>query len=284
MTRPLISLERARLSVPAAAAGDERLLAVLLDAASDAVRAWCDRDFVLREYDELVDGCYGERLLLRHYPVQGVQSVRGDPLSVLEVSNTASSNQVATVTPTRVGLELFRAASATGALDLVSWASSATLTAVVSAVNALGNGWSARCSSAWAGHPSPDLFVPVADAERGAGLNAAGVWCGLRLHARPLSDYLWHPNGWLERDAASGWAAGPQAWRVRYTAGHATVPAAVQEACAVWVAELMYLTSRDPGLASLSTAGLSTQTWQRAEADPPPRARALLEPFRRRSV
>src|SRR5262249_15410659 len=93
----------------------------------------------------------------------------------------------------------------------------------------------------------------------------------------------------LRLPVAPEWLAGarrrgPQAWRVRYTAGYATVPGAVQEACALWTAELAYATSRDPALASQSAPSLSAQTWQKPDAGPPPRVQALLAPFRKRGV
>jgi hypothetical protein len=273
----MIPLERLKLTVGSAAVTDDRLLAAVGEAAADAARAWCGRDFNLAEHDEVLDGCPGERLLLRHYPLRAVQDVRGDPVAVLEVTNTGS--EVARVTATRAGLELFRVASGVSAAQAVTWAANVTLDAVADAVNLL-SGWSARCAAEWEQHPSEDLAI----GERGPGLNAAGVWAGLRLHTRVLSDYRWHASGWLEGPTEEAWLAGPGAWRVRYTAGYPAVPAAVVEAACLWAAELFHAAARDPGLASQSVVGSLSQTWRITDAGPPPRARALLEPFRRRAV
>lgn len=273
----MISLERLKLSVPSATASDERLLALLGEAAADAVCSWCNRDFALTEYDEVYDGVPSDRLLLRHYPLRGVHDVRGEPTVVLEVTSAAS--ELARVTVTRERLELFRVTSGLAAVDTVAWSDQLTLGDVADAVEALG-GWSARCVSGWEEHPSLDLAI----GERGAGLGASGVWAGLRLHTRELSDYQWHPSGWLEGPNDDAWLAGPRSWRVRYTAGYVALPAAVAEACCLWAAEFFYAATRDPALASQAVVGSVAQTWRVGESGPPPRVRVLLEPFRRRGV
>ncbi len=301
MSQSLAGLERAKLSITSASTTDDRLIEALVAAASDAARRFCGRDFALREYDELRDGSWGQQLLLRHHPVAAVASVRRSPQTVLEVTNTSSANPQARVAVTRTGLELVRVASGARTVDTsVTWASNATLSAVASAVTALGNGWSARASSTHALFPSQDLFVAPADgdADRSSGALscAGGRYAGLRLHVEELSDYHWHPSGWLEMGWASGldgrepkepdypWAGGPQEWRVQYTAGFAVVPPSVEEAVCLWAAEMFFASSRDPALASQALVGQLSQTWAHTDPAPPPRVRALLAPFRARRV
>ncbi len=283
MTQNLSSLERLRLAAAGSSSSDDRLLEGLLAACSDGVRAWCGRGFALREYDEIHDGTYAERLVLRQYPVQAVASVRGCPLAVLEVTNTTAQQARAAVT--RTGLELVRVASGVRTLDTsITWASNVTLSAVASAINALGNGWQGRALAGYASWPALDLFVPTPDdADRSAGaLACAGVWAGFRLHVEELADYLWAPSGWLERPC--GWGGGAQAWRVQYTAGYSTVPEAVQQAVCLWAAELFAACRRDPALASQALAGQLSQTFQMPEAGPPLRVQALLLTYRARRV
>ncbi len=77
-------------------------------------------------------------------------------------------------------------------------------------------------------------------------------------------------------------------FRIQYTAGYPTIPEAVQEACAGWVAERWNLTKRDPLLHSQASTVGGNPTSYVYEADtgddPPPRIVALLKPYRRITV
>jgi hypothetical protein len=164
VTRNLCSLERAKLNLPSATTSDDRTIAAVVAAASDAVRKWCRRDFTLQRYDELYDGAPSDRLLLRQYPVHAVESVRHSPQVVLEVTNTSSSNQQARVAVTRDGVELVRVASGTMTRDTsVTFSSNATMQAVATAISAVSGGWSARVSGSSTGDyglwPAQDLHV-----------------------------------------------------------------------------------------------------------------------------
>jgi hypothetical protein len=154
------------------------------------------------------------------------------------------------VAVTSTGLKLVHVASgvSTTTTTGLTWAACATLSALATAVNAVGSGWSASAVSGYGSWPSADLWCPngpTTPANAGQGMfNAKSVWAGLWLHAAELSHYEVHaPGGWLIRQGA--WAdPGPwgYAWpgtlnpyRVQYTSGYATVPESVQEACAKWV-------------------------------------------------
>lgn len=288
MTRNLCSLERAKLNLPNATTSDDRTIAALIAAASDAIRKWCRRDFALRRYDELCDGVSSDRLLLREYPVHAVESVRHSPQVVLEVTNTSSSNQQARAAVTRDGVELLRVASGTMTRDTsVTFASNATLQAVATAIAAISGGWGARAVGSSTGDyglwPAQDLYLPPS---LGDGLYSQGPfdcrarYAGFQLHVGELAGYIWSARGWLDRHAA--WEGGPGQWRVAYTAGYAELPEAIVEACAEWVSVLFEQTRRDPSLALLQIPGAVSQTWTRPPlSSPPTRAAALLAPYRR---
>lgn len=286
MSGSLINLERARANLPGAGSADERTIDAMIAACSDAIRRYCRRDFALREYDELYDGWTHGRLMLRAYPLQAVESVRGDPRVVLRLGNADAANQQARVTVTAVGLTLVRIASGVRHVDTsITWAANATLAAVAAAVNAPGNGWQAEAVAGYEAYPAQDLYRPPSsgDGTRSEGALACRTTrVGLRLHVRELTDYSWDPRGWLQRGDEGDGDDGPGAWRVQYTAGHAEVPAAVQEACACWVAELFQRTRRDPALASQAVVGSVSQTWL-ARPLPGP-VEALLTPYRRITI
>jgi hypothetical protein len=99
------------------------------------------------------------------------------------------------------------------------------------------------------------------------------------LRAIPYTDpELLHPEDLI-------WPIGINNFRVQYTAGYATIPESVQEACATWVAERWYETQRDPGVLSQSVPGTISQTWGANDPmNPPPRVRSLLAPYRRHTI
>jgi hypothetical protein len=297
----LIGLERAKLAIPDATTSDDRTIDALIAACSEAIQKYCGRHFALRSYDEILDGCPGARLLLPQYPIHAVESVRCAPTSVLEVQNTSTAvNQQARVMVTSTGLTLVRIASGVRTVDTsVTFAANATLQAVATAINVLGNGWSARVAGSSTGDyglwPSQDLYVAPSfgDAQRGEGaFDCRGVWAGLSLHVRELSGYCWDARGWLYRrdpwcdtwpggDADGVWHGGPGWWRVQYTAGHAVIPDEVQEACAGWVSALWWQSKRDPRMSHQSAAGFASSFNPEGM---PASVRTLVTPYRKRSV
>jgi hypothetical protein len=272
----MLSLDRLKLSIPSATSADDDLLTALGDAAVEAVRGWCGRDFTLTTYDALVEGGPGDRLLLRHYPVRRVDRVRGEPCPVLLVRHTGSESARANVTATALSLVSVTAGIAT--TQAVLWADNVTLQDVADADAAL-FGWEARVVPGWEAHPSADLAAGLVGDSR----YAAGTWAGLELHTREVVDYRWHAAGWLEACSEWAWLGGTRAWRVAYQAGYDPVPPAVIEAAALWAAELFYLTARDPALQHQAVTGAVSQSWSPGERTPPARVVALLEPFRRRA-
>jgi hypothetical protein len=304
----LIDIERAKRAVQAVTdSSQDPLLGVLVAAYSDAVVKHCKRDFSLRTYDELYDGNGDRRLLLRQYPIQSVQAVRYRPVTVLKVINNATStNQQARVQVTATGIRLQTVASGivTNVPDTtLSFAAYPTLAALAAAITGQGNGWSAQAvgdGNDYGGWPSADLWVAPSfgDGVQSQGaLTARGTNAELKMHTYELQGYQWDPRGWLLRAIPYTdpellhpedlvWPVGVNNFRVQYTAGYGTVPEAVQEACALWVAEAYYQSTRDPALASQAIPGQITQAWL-TPADPqnpPARVARLLAPYRRHSV
>jgi hypothetical protein len=295
----------------------DAIVAVLITALSDAIEKYCRRRFLSHAFDELYNGSGERRLLLRQYPLQSVQSVRYRPVTVAKVINNATNqNQQARVWVTSSGLQCSRVASGVAVTEtLLTFADYPTLSAQMTAVTALGNGWQGQVvgdAGAPVGQqgdyglwPSSDLYVPgsYGDPLEGAGvqqsqgaLSARGAFAELKLHTYELQGYQWDARGWLLRAIPYTdpellhpedlvFPVGINNFRVQYTAGFSTVPEAVQEACARWVAIAYNRTQRDPALASQAVSGALSQTWRlELDSQPPPQVRALLAPYRRFSV
>ena len=275
----LITRERALRSIDnrTLASGEDKIVDALIAAASNGVRRYCRREFVAKEHDELYAGTQSPCLSLREFPIVSVDRVAFDPTTVLRIANTSSANQRATVKVTDTGLTLVRVASGTTTTDAgATFAANTTLGAVQTAINALGNGWSATIPDAnYSDWPSADLR-----ALQGA-LSCKAVAAELRLHIQELSDFdIDAQHGVLLRRAGV-WFGGEQYWRIVYTAGFESVPEDVQEACAQWTAALFWQTKRDPGLTQEAIPGAVSRSAMHAI---PSQITALLRPYRRYSV
>jgi hypothetical protein len=286
---------------------ENNLVDALVSAVSAQIVKYCNRDFNSKSYDELYGGSGEGRLLLRQYPIQSVESVRYRPVTVLKITNTVAANVQARVSVTSTGLKLVRVNAGVKTTDTsVTFAGNVSLTALAGAVNALGSGWSAQVvgdATNYGGWPSADLYWPSSYGDGVGGQGAlqcvAGSFAELKMHTYELSGYQWDPRGWLLRAIPYTdpellhpedlvWPVGINNFRIQYTAGYTTVPQAVAEACAEWVAALFWLTKRDPQIAH--SLGSSTGTTYDALSTapgwgkPPGRVQTLLAPFRRLSI
>jgi hypothetical protein len=300
--KDLITLARAYQALQGVT-GQDSLLSTLITGASDAIEKYCRRDFTSKSYDELYSGTGDRRLMLRQYPVQAVTSVRYRPVTVLKVINNATAqNQQARAQVTSTGLQLWRMASGTAVTEtLLTWAAYPTLTQLANAVTALGNGWSAQVvgdGNDYGSWPSADLYVSPAYGQgttSQGNLTARGAYAELKMHTLELQGYQWDVRGWLLRAIPYTdpellhpedliWPVGVNNFRVQHTAGYTTVPEAVQEACAEWVAVLFYNAQRDSSLHAQDVQGIVKQVWQMArgtDLKPPANVARLLAPFRR---
>ncbi len=303
--RDLITLARAYQNLQGVSSVDA-LLQTLLTAASDAIQKWCRRDFVSTSYDELYSGNGRRELILRQYPVVSVESVRYRVATVLKITNTDPANVQARVSVTNTGLKLVRVNAGAKSTDTsVNFAGNATLAALAAAVIALGHGWSAQTvgdSTNYGSWPSADLYWPPSfptfeggSSGQGALQCVAGSFAELRMHTYELAGCQWDSRGWLLRAIPYSdpelqhpedlvWPAGINNLRIQYTAGYATIPEAIQEACAEWTAALYWQCGRDPMLTNQLTTGGAASGWKGTPGQPPDHVLALLMPYRRLTI
>ena len=302
--KDLITLDRAYLNLQGVT-GVDNLVQALVTAASDGIQKYCKRDFYVRAYDELYNGTGNKQLMLRQYPIQSVQSVRYRPVTVLKIINTFTSNQQARVQVTSTGLTLTRVASGVITTNTLTFAGNVTLQALVTAINVLGNGWSAQIVGDQAGDyglwPSADLYLPPSwgDGTTSQGnLTARGQNAELKMHTYELAGYQFDPRGWLLRAIPYTdpellhpedivWPPGINNFRIQYTAGYTTIPESVQQACAEWVEYLYYETLRNPNILSTAvapTGGTATSTSYAALDSPPTNVTNFLRPYRRQTI
>ena len=239
----LITLARAKRAFAVPPAAYDSTLQELILAASAAIERHCNRQFASATFDELYDGPGGFTLLLNQFPIIDVLRIAACPDAVMTVMNSDDgTNSRASVRVTSTGVTLTRVAAGIESSSSVTFAAAATLTALAAAINALGSSWSAEVSTEYAGWPSADL-LPMGPKP------CLAAWVGLDA----MTDELTQDGQDLMMGlvaCSEGFAAGRQNIRVKYTAGYATVPEDVQQACAMAVADAFHRLERDGNLNS----------------------------------
>ncbi len=193
-------------------AGDpSQVVSSIKDSVEEFVTQYCSRTFEETSYRlERYDGNGCRILRLDNYPVTAVDRVSIWTLDMISVKNS-NATSTASVSVTTTGLRLVL----DGVVDsTITFASNATMSAVVTAINALGNGWEAKLnSSTYANFKSTEL-IPV------YGLSAIDDnWVYLRKTDTPLDDF----DVLLERGQIarySEWPFGNRNIYVDYTAGY----------------------------------------------------------------
>jgi hypothetical protein len=199
-------------------------LTTLLGAVSRAVEFYCDRKFIAESVIEYHDGADAWRkgfVSLRNSPVTAISRVSACPEVVMTVRNTSTSVQRATVTVTSTGVTLSRTASAVTTSNTLLFADYATLTLMAAAITAVGNGWTASVLGEYGDYASGDLVYV-----QGA-LNAKTADAELLMHTFEPQYRLATSD--TVATLFGHFMPGFQTVEVRYTAGYATIPDAVQQ-------------------------------------------------------
>ncbi len=231
-----------------------------ISAASRAIRRYLARDIVLTTYDECYDGNGYSTLILRQYPlVCPLARLATGPTTVLTVANTdRATNQRAGAALTTTGdadagltvtgITLTRTTSGVVLTDaLTLFSDYPTVQAVADHVNTLGNGWSATVAAGYGLWGTAELRAIQGSSNA---LTSGGA--AFRVHTTDLSNFTVNErsgvvtlgSGYYSYDpgfAAMGFGinsvflVGRQNVRVQYTAGYATIPEDLQQACLVTV-------------------------------------------------
>lgn len=270
----LITLNRAKMSLPNVTSADDSKIAAMISSASKAIESHLNRSILSASRDERHDGDGSGVLQLRHFPVTLVTRIAAARSSALRITNTSSSNQRATVSVTSTGLRFVSVASGVATTDTsITWASNVTVQAVANAVDALGNGWDAEVLGDFALWPSADLV-----AIQGALSVAGSSHAELQLYDDELTDVVVNDE---TGELIGYFPKGQQNIRVQYTAGYAVTPEDIQEACAQLVAHFWNLSKRD---GALDAERLGDYSYQLADPEKygyaiPNGVRRLLAPY-----
>lgn len=236
--RSLASVATAVGYLPDLAQNKQDALPHALAAATRAIEAYVQRPLVLDSYDHFVRPQNTSRLRLRARPVVELTRCASGLNSAVQVTNTtatAATVNFVTTNPASLGVKslVFTSTlSGVATTQTITVASYGTISLLTSAINALGNGWSATTASTVSDQASSEIIgTPGArDARTGT--------VDLFIASQPLSQYWLDPDhGTVEINqgfAGNGLVGNPRLeradsrnWgiRVTYRAGYAYLKA-----------------------------------------------------------
>lgn len=194
---------------------ETKIISAIQNGAEKAIKNYCNRDLESTVYSEYYDGDGEQYLQLDNYPITALTRVAKGRRSAIRVKNTS------TYTSATVGVD------STGGLILtkddtsdstVTFAAYTTISAMVTAINALGSGWSAVIeSSDYTSFKSTELVEMYGKSAIDSN------WVYLDMPDQAIDDFeVKTATGELYR--LGGWESGNNNIFVKYTAGFATIP------------------------------------------------------------
>lgn len=211
-------------------------------AANDMIERRCDQTFASTSYALWVDGPGDEYLSLEHVPVIRINRVCNSFQNGIRISNTSSDMTAAVVSINdgEMNLQVFGGANESS--SQITLSSYATLALLAAAIVALGDGWAATVEQ----EEQPKALRPVQIFLRNSDDSSI-----LEIPDDATECVLQdRRTGLLHR--AGGWSSGAQTVYVDYTAGYATIPAALTNVANKVAADILARGKRDGGLQSES--------------------------------
>lgn len=237
------------------------------------VNGYCNRTFEDATYKEFYNGTGMSQLVLRQSPINSIARVSLGSQNVMMIKNTNEyTSAVVSVTDTNLVLAVDGGASTS-----LAFATYATLSSLIAAVNAVGGGWFAELSSNdYATFKSQYLF------KSGGKEVINSQWMNLIAPYMVLIEYDdIHPTAPII-NRRNGWPKGNRNIYIEYNAGYTTVPADLQYAVKI-LAKAAYAKHQECtfGVGSYSIAGVSKAFEGIGVSSMPNEAKMILDRHRR---
>ena len=218
----------------------------LINRSSSTIENYCERKFLSRKYRlERYDGDGEEYLFLEQRPIRGINTISlGTKVALtVECDATDAVHASIDITSDRVTINQI-GGTPTGSSDVL-FSTYLTVSAVAAKIAGYA-GWDVDVTTGEGSHLSSDL------------LDVYGVYCldqtvDLELPNVPINDFTVYKEGGKQLGIVYrnvGWNEGSLNVIITYTAGYATTPYDVQQACLQMVATTYNQSKRDLGLKS----------------------------------
>jgi hypothetical protein len=258
MTIQYVPVSRVQEILPAALANcaNNSALTDIVNATCDFVDRYCNVQsggFSVQTYDELYNGTGTKQLFLKQIPILNINRISYTQVPALWIRNNDSDMGARALVQinatlsgsqfTSTGITLTYIKSATTTTNTLTWTSYPTVTALVNAINALGNNWQAGVQGGFGTWSTSDLRGT--QGSFGCRITTSYLW----IHWQDLPAYRVNEiTGEIYSDF--GFNRGVYNWRVGYQAGYATLPNDLAQAIAELAAAAYLMQTVNPNLQS----------------------------------
>jgi hypothetical protein len=269
-----------RASIPNGSLLSDAVVSSLLSAADAAAKSWMRRVIESASYTERLKAArVGDDMFVAEFPVTAVTSVNIADSEALDIWNAGAAR--ATVSVKEAGIELREFYSGSWTTTSLTFADYATLSSLVTAIQAVSGGrWDAELSTESLGtEPSEEIGVlygpvDVSDSKHQTLYLLDGV-------VRTEWDYEAGSFQFTECGASEG-----ESVLVKYTGGYSTVPSDISRGVALLAAEIY---AKDKIIGTLRMEQLGDYRYETQDADKGPMIwteaiRRMLSPYMRRVV
>lgn len=189
---------------------ETKIISTIQNSVEKWVENYCHKDFETTGHSEYYSGDGNSYLQLNHYPITALTRVAVGRRTAIRVTNTLTATS-ATISVNSTGLVLTKDDTSD---STITFAIYTTMSAVVSAINALGNGWSATIeNSDYNSFKSSELVEMYGK----SAIDSNYVY--LDMPEKAIDDFEVYPdNG--EIYMLDGWPSGHRNIFVKYTAGY----------------------------------------------------------------
>jgi len=223
-TGALTTLANVLTYIGQASGDDDALITALIARATSAMEAYCGRTFTSTTYRQIYDGTGGPNLWVNQTPITAIQLLATGRMGAVSITNvnTDAWNAYANVDVTN--LELVVNGGTNDGTDTLTLATY-TLTTLVTAINALGTGWTAVLLDSTKATWEAAELLPV------GGIGALDPdLTYLEVPNEIKTDFSFEgPSGRVH--SHSMFPLGTDNIIIRYTAGEATTPADLEQIC-----------------------------------------------------
>jgi hypothetical protein len=220
---------------------DDARLEILIDAASDRIESYCGRKFASRDYSEEYNGDGHERLRLWQGPLTAVGRVCIGRVDAIEIKGTGTAVYDASVATTSTTLTMVLRAATGNTTSTRLFADYVTLTLLTAAATAE-TGWTATLRHTDGNWASADIIQVGAQHCLSPDSATVEVW----EESHEGYDVDWDAGELIHTEGS--WATGSRNIHVEYTAGYATIPDDVEQACMELVKDAFDRAKRDTTL------------------------------------
>jgi len=255
----LTTLAAAKLYMGITDTTQDSKLTALLSAASDAIENYCERVFASDSLVEYFDGRDNWRngyLHLKRTPVTSITRIASEPQVALTVLNANANADMATVQVTTTGVVLTAVVAGTSSSTTLLFANYTTINTLATAIT--NAGWTAvvaQTNPNFGTFPSTYLRQPQGALSAKSAPLSNGAQLMIYTRELAVAD--------IDYDEGTIYGFFPKGFQhaeVRYVAGYATIPNAVQTACCMVVKALNDQSKND---ATLQYEKLGDYSWGR---------------------